>query len=467
MPLPLREYQIEDLAFYLQNPRCANLSDPGTGKTPSACVYTEYLWTEHGCKSIWAMPKSLLWKNYNEFLTFTNLKPSEVMIVDGTPQQRENQLHSKEAKVWLMGFKRWADEWERMKLLHPEIDSYIFDEWHMGGFKNPTSKRSEQLFKAMRRTKYFLPMSGTLIAGRLDSAYTAIKVIEPRYYANHFSFMAQHAVTDENGNVIAWINHDKIGRIFLRHCTRRTFVQCYGPEAKEIQIELVPMDAKVREAYNEFEAKAILELDDSFLDGLNPAVNAMRCRQIMGHPHTMGLLKSGELTGKDERLEIHVQDHINSGKPLIIFASLIPEQERIFELCKKWGLRCGLINSNVSPKKRGEIDVAFKKGELDCVVGSPATAAVGFNWGHVDHVIFCSIDYDNTNFAQAYKRTIREKRSCPVLITILEYEKSIDQRIFQIVDRKSRDLSKVDASYEQTTLSSADKNNVKKVLTEE
>lgn len=27
-PWSLREYQIEDLAFYIANPRCANLSDP-------------------------------------------------------------------------------------------------------------------------------------------------------------------------------------------------------------------------------------------------------------------------------------------------------------------------------------------------------------------------------------------------------------------------------------------------------
>lgn len=459
MPLPLRDYQIKDLSFYLQNPRCANLSDPGTGKTPSACVYTEYLWSDQGSKSIWAMPKSLLWKNYNEFLTFTNFRPSEVMIVDGTPKERENQIHSTTAKVWLMGFKRWADEWERMKKLHPEINSYFFDEWHMGGFKNPESNRSKALFKSMRQIKYFLPMSGTLIAGRLDSCYTAIKIIEPRYYANHYSFMAQHALTDEFGNVLGWVNHEKLGRIFLRHCVRRSFEEVYGPEAKELQIELVPMDSKVREAYKEFEEKALLELEDSFLDGVNPAVNAMRCRQIMGHPHTLGLLKDGELTGKDERLEVHVQDHLNTGKPLIIFASLIPEQERIYELCKKWGLRTGLINSTVSPKKRGEIDVAFKEGKLDCVVGSPATAAVGFNWGHVDHVIFASIDYDNTNFVQAYRRTIRDKRDTPVLITVLEYEKSIDQRIFKIVDKKSRDLSKVDASYEKLTLSTADKNN--------
>lgn len=453
MPLELRPDQIQDLAFYISNPRCFNLSDPGSGKTPPTCVYIEYLWTHENTKTFWAMPKSLLYKNKQELLRFTNLKEHEIVIIEGDAKKRLNQMASKSAKVWLMGFKRWADDWEKMMEMHPELNALIVDEWHMGGFKNPQSNRSQALFKAMRRLKYFLPLSGTLIAGRLDSCYTAIKIVEPRYYANHFSFMAQHALQDEYGTIIAWINHDKLGRIFLRHGIRKTFESVYGKEAKVIQKEVVPMDEKVRKAYKEFEEKALLELEDKFLDGMNPAVNAMRCRQIMGHPHTMNLLKPGELTGKDERLEILIEDHINSGTPVIIFASLKPEQQRIAELCTKWGMKVGLINSDVSPKKRGEIDEAFRNGNLNCIVGSPATAAVGFNWGHVDHVIFASIDYDNTNFVQAYRRCIRDKRNKPLLITVLEYEESIDQRIFSIVDKKSRDLSKVDQTYEKLSLS--------------
>ena len=454
MPLPLRANQINDLSFYIENPRCANLSDPGVGKTPSACVFMEYLWTEHKKKTIWSMPKSLLYKNKKELHNFTNFKDGEVMIVDGTPKERHAQIHSTEAKIWLMGFKRAADDWETMLSLHPDIDFYCIDEWHMGGYKNPNSARSIALFKMMRRISYFLPMSGTLIAGRLDSCYTAIKVIEPRYYANHGSFMAQHCLQDDYGNVLAWVNHEKLGRIFLRHCVRRSFEQEYGKEAKEIIKELVPMDAKVRAAYNEFEEKAILELEDKFLDGLNPAVNAMRCRQIMGHPHTLGLLKEDELTGKDELLEVHIENHLNTNQPVVIFASLIPEQVRIAKLCDKWGMKVGLINSTVAPEKRAEIDEAFKDGRINCIVGSPATAAVGFNWGHVDHIIFASIDYDNTTFVQAYRRGIRGKRDKPLLITVLEYVDSIDQRLFSIVDRKSRDLAKVDPTYETLTLSS-------------
>lgn len=453
MPEPLREDQVEDLGFYMNNERGGNLSDPGTGKTPSVCVYQEYLFKHKNVKTIWAMPKSLLRKNVRELLRFTNFTPEQGILVDGTPKEREQQMSDQRGVVWLMGFKRFADDWDKMRAMHPTIDALMFDEFHMGGFKKPTSARSLSLFLAMRKMKYFLPMTGTLIAGRLDSCYSAIHVIEPRYYSSHESFMAQHALKDADGKVMAWVNHEKLGRIFMRHTIRRSFESVHGKQSIVTQKELVPMDAKTRSAYTEFEAKAILELEDSFLDGSNPGVNAIRCRQIMGHPHKYGILKPGELTGKDELLQVHVEDHLNTGAPLIIFAALIPEQDRVFELCKKWGLKTGLINSTVSAKNRSVIDEDFIAGKLDCVVASQGTASVGFNWGHVDHIIDVSIDYEDTNFIQSFRRATRSARTKPLRITLFEYEDSIDKRMFMIVDKKSRDLNKVDDSYPILNLS--------------
>lgn len=82
----------------------------------------------------------------------------------------------------------------------------------------------------------------------------------------------------------------------------------------------------------------------------------------------------------------------------------------------------------------------------------PETTAVGYNWGFVNHVIFASIDYRDVNFQQAVRRTIRGKRDVPLWVTILEYENSIDQKKFKIVNRKSSDLHKVDSTYERLEL---------------
>jgi SNF2 family DNA or RNA helicase len=418
------------------------------------------------------MPKSLLKKNVDELLRFTDFRPEDIVIVDGTPKQRA-QAMQRDAKVFLMGFDRWKADWKNLLDIHKDIDACVVDEFHMG-FGGHTSQRTQALYESLRHIKHFVAMTGTLIRGKLDSAYPAIHIIEPRYYFSHEDFLNQHMLKDYFGNKIGWTGHQKLADILGTHAIRRSFQEVYGAEAKVIQIELCEMGVKQREVYEQFEAEALLELEDRFLDGTAPGVHAIRCRQLMAHPERVELpelvgvdpitnkpiyikkmynLIGKELTGKDERLLVHIEDHKNTGSPFLVFASLVPEQERIAELCRKNGLRVGLINGNVSTKERVRFDEEFRAGKLDVIVGSPATMAVGFNWGHLDHVIFASLDYMDDSFKQAYRRAIRGVRTKPLLITVLEYRDSIDQRIFAIVDQKAKDANLVDPTQEKLNLS--------------
>jgi len=448
-----RPAQMEDLVFMLREKKGMYLHDPGVGKTLPACLFIYALWMTHKTKTYFVMPKSLMRKNYQELLKCTNFTEHDLQILDGTPKERAIQMNNSRAKVFLMGFKRFSDDWRGLKTLQPELGAVVVDEIHMG-FKSHDSQRTKELFKCMNGCEYFLAMSGTLIDGRLDSCFPTIKIIEPRYYASHGSFMAQHAIKDEYGTVLDWHNHGKIGRILKRHGVRRTFEQEYGKEDPVIQNEICEMHPKQREAYKEFEEAAILELEDGYLEGFNQGVAVIRCRQIMAHPETFGILKPGETTGKDESLIVHLEDHKARNEPFLIFSVLIPEQQRIFELCKKMGFNVGLYNSTVSTAQRDIYNQQFIDRKLDGIVGSPQTMAVGLNWPFVNHVIFASLGYQNSDFVQGYKRAIRGKRETPLRVTVLEYENSIDQRIFQIVNKKSLNAHKIDETNQRLTLGS-------------
>lgn len=441
----LRPYQVQDLAFYMKNPRCLNLSDPATGKTGSVCVYMEFLWTHKQIKTLWCMPKTIMNKNYHELLAFTNFRPEDICIIDGTPAERLEQIQ-KPAKVYIMGFKRMADDWATFKKYHPETDSVIVDEIHKA-FKNINSKRTQNLLQAMRKLKIFLGMTGSLIDGKYETAYPSIHIIEPRYYYDYNAFKAQHAELDIFGNVIQWKNPEKIALILKKHSIRHTFEEIYGNQDPVILTELCDMHQKQRDAYDEFEETAILELEKYILDGTNPGVAAIRCTQIMGCPHQFDLMKPEELTGKEQSIYDHLEDHALKKEPLIIFAALQNEQKRILKIADGFGLRVALINGTISGKIRGEIDLAFQNGEIDVVVASQETADVGLNWGHVDHIIYASIDYKDSNFSQSYKRAIRGVRQKALRVTVLEYRNSIDQKKFAIVNRKSAMANAIDSTY--------------------
>lgn len=465
MTLELRKEQIETLGLAMKHKAFMDRSDPGTGKTPPFCVWVWWQWYENKNRTIWIMPKSIMKKNLDELLLWSEFKKEDVVIVDGTPKKCQKLIES-DAKVFIMGSARFVSSWRTIRKVHPDAKCIGVDEWHLS-FKGPESKRTGELFQAMDKDfEWLYGMTGTLIAGGLDSAYSAVQLMyQGKAYFGLRDFYNQHAIMDPiYEKPMAWRNHEKLTKLIETFSVRRTFEEVYGKENKVIIREKCEMSPKQREAYDRFEREATLELEDQFLDGAVPGVATIRCRQIMAHPERLRLpaevyepgqskptiilkeynLTNGEPTGKDEQLTLHLEEHKANGKPLLIFATLVPEQERIRDLCASMGLSVALINGSVSATRRGEIDEGFREGRIQVVVGSPATATVGFNWSHLDHIIFVSMDYQDDNFLQAYRRAMRGVRKTALRITILEYRRSIDQIIFMIVREKSKDANKVD-----------------------
>lgn len=349
------------------------------------------------------------------------------------------------AKVILCSFHFHREHWERVLEQFPDLGCLAIDEMHMG-YGGIESQTTQALYGTMRKAKCFIGMTGTLLNGKLDSVYPAIHVIEPRYYPLGYSdFRRQHvAYEDDYGRVLAWKSVEKVGQILLNHGVRRTFEEVYGKEDVIFQPADIDMNPLMREAYDEFHEAAMLELSDGrFLDGSLPGVSVIRARQIMAHPETFGLCK-GEETGKDEWLHIQVTDAIMRGENLLIFSVHIPEQERIVRLLESMGRRVGLMNSSVSGPKREKIDLAFTSGQLDDVVGSPQTMAVGWNWEHVDHVIPVSYDYQDVNWLQSYRRASRGTRTKTLRVTFPRYWQSIDFRVLDIIKEKSILANQVD-----------------------
>jgi hypothetical protein len=358
------------------------------------------------------------------------------------------------AKAILCSFHFHRENWERLLEVFPELGLLAIDELHMG-YGGIDSQNTAALYGTTRHCQRFIGMTGTLLNGKLDSVFPAIYVIEPLYYPRGYAdFRAQHvAFEDDYGRVIRWKNEAKVGQILLNHGVRRTFEEVYGKEDVVFLPADVDMNPLMREAYDEFHEAAMLELHDGrFLDGTLPGVATIRARQIIAHPETFGLCK-GEMTGKDEWLEIQVIDAIERGENLLIFSVHIPEQLRIVELLKKMGRRVGLMNSTVSGSKRDAIDLAFqgldKNGNrvprsIDDVVGSPQTMAVGWNWEHVDHVIPVSYDYQDVNWLQSYRRASRGTRTKTLRVTFPRYFDSVDFRVLDIIYEKSVLANKVD-----------------------
>jgi hypothetical protein len=442
-----------DLIFLIQQKNALLLHDPGCGKTPTVCV-NQYRRAMTGIgRTIWSQPKALMAKNKQELLEFTDFKDKDVQIVDGTRAQVDAAMRS-DAAVLIMGAARFqlvAND------VPPEYNCHDVDEIHMT-YGGGTSKRTGAFLQ--HRTIESTMMSGTLINGRLDSAWPAIHKINPKYYPLGLdSFMNYHALCDENGKVAFWRNHSKLSGIFAKHGLRRTFEEIHGKQSVVIQVEEVELSPRQRKRYEEFEEKALIELDDVIIDGIESGALS-RARQIMEHPRQFHDprhpgeyidIVDGELTAKEEALLIHLEDHTRTGKPLIIFSSLVQQQHELLRIVQKAGLTACLMNSVATAKQRGEMDTGFVRGDYQVMIGSSQIANVGFNWQfwgpkrvEVDHVIFASTNFLDGDFGQAFKRVIRQNRITPLRVTVQRYMNTVERKIHGIICRKSREANKVD-----------------------
>lgn len=440
VPKELRPYQIKDLTFNIQQKRCLNLSEPATGKTGPSCVMTRYVRDYEDRSSIFLMPKSLLLKNAYELMDFAGWEPNDLAIFDDPARKWK----PKSVDVVLTTADTLARHPDKIReICRRPVGLAQADEIHLY-YSSHNTKRTQGFYHFMRNVPRFIGMTGTLIRGRLTSAYPSIHLIEPRYYGTPERFEAEHAIRDEwTGEVIGWTNMAKLGHILIQHSVNHTFAECYGKEKKVIISIPIQMDEKHRKAYDEFHDLAMLELDDgNILYSEQEGVHLIRCRQLLAHPESLGIKLP---LAKDLWLE---EEILNDYKTGLIFSALKPEQLRIQKMLEDRGLKVGLINGDVSLGRRAKIDQDYQDGKLDWIIASPATAGIGFNWGRAECVVFLTPDYMDDSFMQAYRRAIRGIREIAIPIYLPQYAKTIENRIYGIIERKSRLAADVDRSRE-------------------
>ena len=203
-----RKNQLEDTEYFIDNPKAGLLYDPGVGKTVTAALYSQYCWDHKQERSVWIQPKSIMKKNRDEILRFTDFAPADVVIVQGTPAKRL-ALMKGPGKVWLFTADGWSREWELLLASHPDVKAMLCDEIHLY-YAGHTSKRTQSWYVSCRKMRSIIPMSGTVIKGKLSSVYPILHVCAPQYYGSYEAFMNQHAQLDEYGKVCRGMNHEKL-----------------------------------------------------------------------------------------------------------------------------------------------------------------------------------------------------------------------------------------------------------------
>lgn len=458
--LQLRPKQWETFKKFQANPRFLDRSHAGTGKTPPACVYTRYVVRHRKQKVIWIQPTSLMRKNLEELQRWTELG-DRVVEVTGTKPKKDACILRRDVDVWVMTAEALKTYGSRMFSQH-DIGLIICDEPHMYyvGF---TSARTQAFYNLT--VKYpkleikFLTATPTP-KGKLTSAYIYCATIQFDYYRGFQYFKNIHMLDDGYGN-IEWANYETLHKFLIHYSLCHTKKDMYGDIPQFTVRHRLQLPAKIEKAYNRFEGEGVLEMKQSILRDLPPSSNTLRCRQILNHPHKLRLpigfdqdnkpnaweemVITEALTPKEEALI----NYVNEGEPLFIVATFHEEQERLVQiLTEHCDVKIGMINGTVSKAKRDAIDSGFRNGTIDVVVASGITTSVGFNWQHLNTIIFHSLDYGDDIFYQAVQRAIRGVRTQPLRVVVLEYANTIEAYLMLKIHQASVRSNAVNPDFE-------------------
>lgn len=443
MTLELKPHQLEDLEFHLSRDRSCNLSECSTGKTPTMCrvMFTRNL--IDGCKTVWIMPSGLMKKNKIEAMKWCNWSENEVAIVKGNKTKRLEIYKKKEVKCFIITSDTFGNEWELILENEPEVNQVIIDESHLA-IASHSSKRTQSIYRASRKIRYWLFCTATIVSGRFSSAYPAIAICEPRFYMNYQNFLNMHAVYGPMNRIVGWGRGDKLKKVLRTIGVRHTIKECYPDNPPFIyQFETAEIDENLRQNYITLEKEALLELEDKNLSLDNPAVKAMKGRVLLSCPESLDLELKPVVNGKDELLKVHLENAKVDGSRILIFSCFVAEQERVKKICDEMGIKAEIMNGSVSQTKRGEIAERFEKNEIQVCIMSVSVGACGFNFEFCKEVIWLSMDYQDSSFEQGNMRISRGTRTDPARVFILSYGTKLEKRILDIVKRKMKEKIEV------------------------
>ncbi|URG13804.1 hypothetical protein [Acinetobacter phage vB_AbaS_TCUP2199] len=481
--LELRQKQIKTFQKALMNKRFLDRSHAGTGKTAPICCLTGFLigskpvdihpsktihqipkivtLTKHSitqvtggiynCRAIWIQPSSLMEKNRQELLSWNpTWSESAVKVVQGTPAKKKRIINDENTLVWVMTAEAFKAYYKEMKVKYPDILQIVCDEPHLY-YRGFNSARTQFFVNNVdQNTRVHFMTATPTPRGKLSSAYTYCHMIQRDYYGCYDWFINTHADLDEYGNPQNWKNHDKLWTFLDNYSICWTSKDMYGDVDEVIIRDVVRMNPVVEHVYREFELAGIADLQGSVLNATSGGVESLRCRQMLCHPHAIRIPCAWGDDGKPTNYQVgtildditpkleRIVEYAEAGEPLIIFGSFTSEIEMIAETLRRRKFRVGVIHGGVLQLQRVKIDQDFQAGKLDVVVCSAATAGVGFNWGHVNTVIFHSLNYGDDEFLQAIARAKRGVRTETLKIILLEYENTIDQPVMWAVHHNSR-----------------------------
>lgn len=391
----LRRYQEWGVKYILHQERVLLGDEMGLGKTVQAIAAMVSLRNTGATRFMVVCPASVLPNWCKEIGQKSRLR---AIKVHGTGRMSAFREWQKSGGVAVTNFETTG----YLKLEDDfAFDMLIVDEAHY--IKNNEARRTKNVNALGEHAKRILFMTGTALENKVDEMIALVQVLRPEV-ASQLRGLAFMAAAPQF--------REKVAPVYYRR--KREDVLTELPELieKEEWCALLPEEKKIYQS--SLRKKRYMEIRRVSwnADDLNASCKANRLKEL-------------------------VEEAAEDGRKVIVFSFFL---ETIAAVRACLGERClPQINGSIPPQRRQEIIDEFERAPAGAVLPAQIqSGGTGLNIQAASVVILCEPQLKPSIENQAISRAYRMGQARNVLVYRLLCEKSIDERVMELLEEKQK-----------------------------
>ena len=449
-PIPLItvpfRHQVAAYNMAVTNSNSALLMEQGCGKTAVAIAAAGRRFQKGEISRVLVVaPASVVpvWpKEFDLHADFSH----EVKALEGSTAKRAGLLQSWQTdpthlQVAVVNYEAtWRME-EALIAWRP--DMIICDESQR--IKTPGARQSKAMARLGTIARYRMILTGTPVSqGPLDF-YSQYRFLDKTIFGtSYWAFRNRYALMGgfENRQVIGYQNLDDLVQKAHSVAFRCRKEDCLDLPEQVDQVMYCELEKDARRVYDQLVRESVAELsEENIVMAPNVLSRLLRLSQMTG-----GYLRVDEQTtlvskAKMGLLEETLDDLIEAGKKVVVFARFVPEIEAIVKTLEKKKVAHGLIYGATPMDARGEMVESFQTDPaVKVFVAQIQTAGLGITLHAADTAIFYSLDYSYANYDQCRARIHRigQKNNCTYIHLVAR--NTVDEKVLSALAQK-KDLA--------------------------
>lgn len=433
------QHQVETVVFLLQNKRCYNFSDLGTGKTLSHLWCADFLMVNDKVKQVLIVcPLSTMQSVWGSEI-FYNFPHRKYRIAHGSQEQRLAAINS-DAEFIIINHDGVKIPAVEHAIIRKRFGIIIIDE--LTAFKKHTTDRS----KAMQRiTNAYSDtavqgLSGAPTPNGPSEAFGEAKCVTPNNPALPRYFKQFQPMVEYQVGPYLWVPTEHAPEVvnrILSPAVRFKRDDCIDiPECQYIT-QVVPFTDAQGKLYDRMRDDLLVEYDSGEITASNAAVKMMKLLQIAAGSvkDDEGAILTVDSSTRDEALwEIFEE---TGRTKLVVFSTFRASIGHLEEFFRSKKVKVAAIHGSVDHKLRAQYIKDFQDSDLQVLVIQPQSSAHGITLTASHVIVWYSLIASGEIYVQANGRITRAGQKKKQLIYHLIGCKA-EKRILEILNGKGK-----------------------------